>query len=92
MQIAERPSKRCLWRDLLALLVEEGAEVIDDRLALLEASESSLLGRIASELGVALDGEERRHLPEGVEGDLVSSASRLGEVAPRVSTSTENRA
>lgn len=85
VKIAKSSSERRSGRDALALLVEEAAEVFDDGFALFESSQSPLFCRVSSELRFAFDGEERRHLTQRRERDLVASSSGLGEVAPRMS-------
>jgi hypothetical protein len=62
VQVAQSLPERSFGRDELALLVDPNPELIDDGLAVLDASSQSLLGNIARQRRGSLDLEQRGDL------------------------------
>ncbi len=82
VQVAESTTQGGLGRDERTLLVDEGADVVQNGSAVFQSTQTSLAGGVSRELGGAFDLEERPDLSQGLERDRIAGSRRLYEASP----------
>src|SRR5688572_15395701 len=84
VEIAERAAERRLGRDGRALVVEPGAQVVEDGASLALTAQPPFLGGVAGELGGALDSEQTGDLVQALERELIARPRGVDQAATAV--------
>ena len=88
MKVPERAAERSLRRDDPSVLVEPCAELVDDRPAVHVATDQALLVRVAGARRSALDREELRDDPQGIERERLAGFCGVHEPPARMPEAT----